>query len=373
MSLAAVEGDAVGVVVGFARVLRDAGVPASPDQVQSCVRALGHLDVASRAGVYWACRLTLCGEPDELARYDAAFQAYFGSRPPSAVPSPVTHRRQQQVALLDQAASDVGEAALSSDDLRARASAVETLRHRDFAELTEPERAEVRRLLALLDPGLPRRRSRRRAAAGRGGIDAPRTLRLLVRHAGEPAALARRAPTDKPRRVVLLVDVSGSMSPYADALVRFAHAVVRRDPAAVEVFTAGTRLTRLTRPLRHRDPDQALRAAWAAVPDFSGGTRLGEALRAFLDGWGQRGLARRAVVVVCSDGWERGDAGLLGEQMARLRRLAHQVLWVNPHQARAGFEPATAGMQAALPHVDALVAGHSLAALQRVARLVRDA
>ncbi|HEX7161072.1 MAG TPA: VWA domain-containing protein, partial [Trebonia sp.] len=176
----------------------------------------------------------------------------------------------------------------------------------------------------------------------------------------------------KPRRLVLLLDVSGSMAPYADVLLRFAHAAVRVAPATSEVFTVSTRLTRISRQLRIRDPDLALRAAGAAVPDWSGGTLLGETLRAFLDRWGQRGTARRAVVVIASDGWERGDATLLGEQAARLARLAHAIIWVNPHKGKSGFAPETAGMVAVLPHIDELVAGHSFDALRRVADLIRS-
>jgi uncharacterized protein with von Willebrand factor type A (vWA) domain len=173
--------------------------------------------------------------------------------------------------------------------------------------------------------------------------------------------------------LVLLLDVSGSMSPYADVLLRFAHAAVRVNPNRTEAFTLGTRLTRVTRQLRLRDADQALQAAGSAVPDWSGGTRLGETLRAFLDIWGQRGTARRAVVVLASDGWERGDAALLGEQMARLARLAHRVVWVNPHKGKDGFAPATGGMLAALPHLDELVAGHSFEALRTVAEVIARA
>jgi len=161
--------------------------------------------------------------------------------------------------------------------------------------------------------------------------------------------------------VVLLVDVSGSMSPYADALLRLAHVWVRGAPRSTEVFTVGTRLTRVTRSLRARDPDVALKAAGEQVPDWSGGTRLGDVLGAFLDRWGQRGVARRACVVIFSDGWERGDPAVLAEQMARLRRLAHQVVWVNPHRGKAGYRPVQGGIAAALPYVDDLVAGHSLA------------
>jgi len=163
------------------------------------------------------------------------------------------------------------------------------------------------------------------------------------------------------------------MQPYADALIRFAHAMSCRMPGAVEVFTIGTRLTRVTRQLRQRDPDQAMAAAGKAVPDFAGGTRLGETLQAFLDRWGQRGTARSAIVAIFSDGWERGDPTLLGEQVARLRRLAHAVFWINPHAGKDGYAPVQSGIAAALPHVDKLLAGHSLATLERLMQVMRDA
>jgi uncharacterized protein with von Willebrand factor type A (vWA) domain len=198
-------------------------------------------------------------------------------------------------------------------------------------------------------------------------------MRAMLRSGGEPATLARYRRRVKPRRLVLLLDVSGSMAPYADVLLRFGHAAVRVAPASTEVFTVSTRLTRITRQLRLRDPALALAAAGTAVPDWSGGTRLGESLRAFLDLWGQRGTARGAVIVIASDGWERGDAGLLGEQMARLARLAHRVVWVNPHRGKEGFAPVTSGMSAALPHLDDLLAGHTFDALHRLAEVIAHA
>jgi uncharacterized protein with von Willebrand factor type A (vWA) domain len=271
--------------------------------------------------------------------------------------------------------SDLGEAEAEEQDeqLRTAASDAEVLRHRDVTELSDGERDEIHRLIALLTPRVGRRRTRRHRPGGRDGIDVPRTVRAMLRDGGEPAELARLRPRIKPRRLVLLLDVSGSMSPYADVLLRFAHAAVRVAPASTEVFTVSTRLTRITRQLRLRDPDQALTAAGTAIPDWSGGTRLGESLQAFLDLWGQRGTARRAVVVVASDGWERGDAVLLGEQMARLARLAHRVVWVNPHRGKDGFAPVTGGMTAALPHVDELLAGHTLDALHTLADVIAHA
>jgi uncharacterized protein with von Willebrand factor type A (vWA) domain len=266
-----------------------------------------------------------------------------------------------------------GEEAGDPADLATRASGQEVLRHRDVAELTMAEREQLRRLFALLVPAAPMRASRRRSPSSHGSIHRARTVRRALRDGGEITRLVHHRARPRPRRVVLLIDVSGSMSPYADALLRFAHAAVRARPASTEVFTIGTRLTRVTRELRLRDPDRALAASGSAIPDWSGGTRIGEVLKAFLDRWGQRGTARGAVVVLCSDGWERGGAELLGEQMARLQRLAHAVVWVNPHKGRAGYEPLTAGMVAALPSVDHFVAGHSLAAFEELVGVVTRA
>jgi uncharacterized protein with von Willebrand factor type A (vWA) domain len=266
-----------------------------------------------------------------------------------------------------------GEDTGDGPQLAARASADEVLRHRDVAELTLAEREHLRRLFALLAPASPMRPARRRRPSARGAVHPSRTVRRALRDGGEIARLLHRRATPRPRRVVLLVDVSGSMAPYADALMRYAHVAVRARPASTEVFTIGTRLTRVTREMRLRDPDRALAASGAAIPDWSGGTRLGEVLKAFLDRWGQRGTARGAVVVVCSDGWERGGPELLGEQMARLRRLAHAVVWVNPHKGRAGYQPLTAGMQAALPYVDSFVSGHSLAAFEELTGVIAGA
>ncbi|MBW8480949.1 VWA domain-containing protein [Actinomadura sp. PM05-2] len=356
-------------MVGFARTLRAAGVPADPERVHAMLAALGHLDVLDPAGVYWAGRLTLCAGPDDLARYDRCFAAYFAGEAPRLAPRPPA------VAVRRAAAVPAGGApgGAEGDARAATASAVEVLRDRDVARLTAAERAEVNRLIAALSASPDLRRSRRLAPAARGRLDPARTVRETLRRGGETAVLLHRAPRVRPRRVVLLVDVSGSMRPYADALLRFAHAAARSGGRAVEVFSAGTRLTRLTRELRHRDADAAMAAAAAAIPDWSGGTRLGAELKEFLDRFGQRGLARGATVVLASDGWERGDAALLGAQMARLHRLAHRVVWANPHRARPGYEPLTAGMAAALPYVDVFTSGHSLGALERLAQIIGGA
>lgn len=358
--------------VGFAEALREAGLPCDAHRVRAYLEAVGEIDLADPEQLYWAGRLTLCADPDDLPRYDAAFDGWFTEKEtaPRRRSREATPKR-ARIATLAHAGQ--GESGAEPDELRVAASDEEILRHRDLAELSVAERAHLRELLAKLRPALPVRPSPRRRAARRGTLDPSRTLRAMLAGGGEPVRLAYRRKGSRPRRVVLLIDVSGSMGPYADSLLRFAHVVARCAPGRVEVFTLGTRLTRVSRQLRLRDPEHAMLAAAAAVPDFAGGTRLGETLRAFLDRWGQRGVARRSVVTVFSDGWERGDTALLGEQLARLRRLAHVVFWVNPHAGRAGYAPVQSGIVAALPHLDRLLAGHSLATLERLLVEIADA
>jgi uncharacterized protein with von Willebrand factor type A (vWA) domain len=366
--------EVVGALTGFARALRAAGVNADRTRLTTALAALDQVDAGHADDVYWAARLALCSEPDDLPRFDALFDMWFrGARPALPAPSRATQQRElSPVAALQRNDAPRADEQDSQDDdvLRTAASDVEILRHRDLALLTGEEREEVHRLIALLAPRVGTRRTLRRTPRGSDRVDVRRTVRQLLKDGGEPGQLRWTGRREKPRRLVLLLDVSGSMAPYADALLRFGHAAVRAAPATTEVFTLGTRLTRVTRQLRLRDPDLALTAAGNAIPDWSGGTRLGDALRAFLDLWGQRGTARRAVVVIASDGWERGDAALLGEQMHRLSRLAHLVVWVNPHRGKRGFAPVTGGMVAALPHLDELIAGHSLESLKHLAEVI---
>ncbi len=364
---------AVGSLVGFARTLRSGGVDASPDRLQAMVLALSvaspHFDASRSRDVYWAGRLTLCSGPDDLPRYDRAFAAWFGGDELPMLRSELAVRVPREVAL----PSDPGGTGETGPDpvRTATASDTEVLRNRDVARLTGRERAELRRMIAMLDAPAPVRPSRRTRPSRRGPLDAHRTVRAMLERGGEPARLRRHDTSVRPRRIVLLLDVSGSMAAYSDTLLRYAHACVRSRPRT-EVFTLGTRLTRVTRELAARDADAALAALSTVVADWSGGTRLGADLKEFLDRYGQRGTARGAVVVLASDGWERGDTTLLGEQMARLHRLAHRVVWVQPHKARPGYEPATAGMRAALPFVDDFVAGHSLAAYADLSALLSD-
>jgi uncharacterized protein len=369
------------LLLGFARALRAAGVTVTQDRTLTFLRAAAVVGLGDEHGTYWAGRATLCSTYDDFPAYDQVFSAWF-----HGMPTPHSRQVPPSAAASQATLGDDPMAGGRLDpeelpDVRTTASDIEVLRHRDIAELSAADRARHATLFSTLLPRPPRRAAYRSRPYHRGAVDQRTTLRRTLGNLGEPAELAWRQRGTRARRVVLLVDVSGSMSPYADSMVRLAHRIQhglstrssggRR--GAVEVFTLGTRVTRVTRALATRDPDRALMAAGETVPDWSGGTRLGETLKAFLDRWGQREMARGSVVVVISDGWERGDATLLTGQMARLHRLAHRVVWMNPHQGLTGYQPVQKGMAAALPSVDDFVAGHSIAAFAHLLRVVAAA
>jgi hypothetical protein len=366
--------DAIAIEVVVA--LRRAGVAVPTGATVVYARALTAVG-SSPTGAYWAGRTTLVRRPEDVAAYDQVFAHVFGGlRLAEVAAAP----RQVEIRLDvdDDAAAappddESGPERPPADVQTVRWSAVEVLRHRDLATCTADELAQAHRLMADLRVHAARRPSRRRrpAPAGRGALDLRRTVRRSLRTGGEVLRPAREEPGERPRRLVALVDVSGSMEPYARALTRFAHAAVAaRRRGQVEVFALGTRVTRITRELATHDPDRALRRATDAVADWSGGTRLGEGLRRFNDRWGVRGLARGAVVVILSDGWDRGDPAVLGDELARLGRVAHRVVWVNPLKASPGYAPLAGGMAAALPHVDEFVEGHSIASLEALAEVV---
>jgi uncharacterized protein len=343
-------------------------------EVVFAVEALAAVDASSRRDARLALRAALCAGRDDLAVFDEAFEAVFGrgERADHVGPDPV-----QSMALprapgppaRQQPAAQPGV----PDPVPAAWSPVTLDRDKDFAEYTAAERAAVRRVLVRLARRGPRRLSRRTIASRRRRGHAPdlrKTVRASLHHAGEPLERHWRAPTDRPRPLVLVCDVSGSMAPYARVLLQYLQASVaaRR---RVEAFAFGTRLTRITKELAGRDPDRALDRAAAAVTDWSGGTRIGESLATLNREHGRR-LGRGSVVVVLSDGWDRGDPDVLGAEMARLRRAAHRVVWLNPLAAAPTYEPLTRGMHAALPHTDHLLAGNSIASLEDLAALLED-
>ena len=362
------------LAVAFARVLRRSGLAVPPDASVAYARALSAVGLQRRGPVYWAGRATLVRRPEDAAAYDRAFAAFwFQERSARLVleidPEPLT-----LVVDADEEESGLPEPDEGEEERRQihlRYSGAEVLRAKDFAACTPAELAEAQRLMSSLRFSGARRRTRRlQPARSRGQRpDLRRTVRHALRMGGEPVRRAWLESGDRPRRVVLLCDVSGSMEPYARALVRFLHAAVT-SRGRVEAFTIGTRLTRLTRELSLHDPDVAMTQAARAVPDWSSGTRLGDALREFNDRWGTRGLARGAVVVVLSDGWDRGEPEVLAREMERLSRVAYKIVWVNPLKATPGYAPLVRGMAAALPYVDEFMEGHSLASLEALAEVV---
>lgn len=359
------------LLVGFAHVLRAAGMAVTPDRTSAFVEAVALTGFHDRAATYWSGRATLCSSLDDTELYDKAFTAWFTPLPEESKPAVrVPAARQPQASLEPES----GAGDVSGDDLvAARASPADVLRHRDVATLTEQERAQLAMLFDNLEVVAPLRRALRQRPHHRGSIDLRRTLRAQLRSGGELTRLRRRRSGIRRRRVVMLIDISGSMQPYADSLLRLAHRIVRAMPNQVEVFTIGTRLTRISPALRVRQADEALAAVGRLVPDWSGGTRLGEVIGAFLSRWGRRGLARSAVMVIASDGWERGDAQLLGEQMRQLQLLAYAVIWMNPHRGKPGYAPIQTGIQACLPHLDRMVAGHSLVTFAELLEVIADA
>lgn len=328
----------------FGRALRREGLPVGTGRVAEFCRAAALLPPDD---LYWAGRATLVARAADIPVYDAAFEGFFG---PSAEVRP-------QRAVVRIRVEGEAETAL--------ASPIELLREKSFARCSEAELAELGRMMRRLPLVVPERRSRRRDPARRGSPDLRRTLRHAFRTGGDPVERAWRERRRVRRPLVLLLDVSGSMDPYSRALVMFAHSALRSG-RRVEAFCFGTRLTRVTRSLAASDADQALARAASEVVDWDGGTRIGDSLKAFLDEHGHGGLARGALVLICSDGLEVGDPDLLAAQMARLSRLTYRVVWLNPLQEDPAYEPLARGMKAALPYVDLFASGHSLASLEEL-------
>jgi uncharacterized protein with von Willebrand factor type A (vWA) domain len=381
--------------MALGRALREAGLPVTPDRSATFAEAAALVAPRTRGELYWAARLAFVTGRDQVPAFDAVFAALVDGiadpaehRGEQAAPPPAYARRADAPREGDAAPRDAdgarrdaaprdGDADADSDrDAAPRggaadaagavavpvaASDTERLRDTRLDLLTDAELAVLARLTIVAPP----RRARRTRASHRGEhLDVRATLRRSRRTAGDPVERLHRRRRTAPRPLVALLDVSGSMAPYARAYLLLLEGAARS--ARAETFVFATRLTRVTRALRQGRAHEALRRASAQAPDWSGGTRIGAALQHFNDRHGRRGMARGAVVVILSDGWERGDPALVGREMERLARLAHRIIWVNPRVAAPGFRPVTGGMAAALPHVDELVSGHSARALDAV-------
>ncbi len=381
--------DLPAVAGAFSRRLHRAGLPVSAERAASFARALTLAKPISRRRLYWTARAVFVSDPAQVRAFDAVFQSVFGARRdgdpaeqddeatapvphdgrsrserPAAVP-PETERSEPHFGSAD------GQRQGADADLREVAvpmapSEEEVLREKRFDALSADELAQLYQLMARLHLATPLRRTRRAQRYRHGRrIDLRRTLRASMRTGGDPVHLRRRRRRVVPRRIVVLCDISGSMEPYARAYLQFLTCVAGSAHSA-EAFVFATRLTRVTRALQSRTPERAIQSAAAAAPDWSSGTRIGEALKAFNDRHGRRGMARGAVIVILSDGWERGDPTLVGREMGRLARLAYRIVWVNPRAGADDFVPRAGGMAAALPHCDALLSGHNLNALTEV-------
>jgi len=363
----------VGLLVRFAAELRAAGLAVGSGDVQFYCSALSRLDPSDLVDLYWAGRTTLVSRHDDIATYDEVFRRFFLSADPDG---------DALTLMLRACAAAQGALAIPStepgDDAREddavlgwMASDIEALKHKSFAACTPEELAALRRIMARIRLTPPRRRTRRTAAARAGTRPDPRrTIRESLRMLGEPARLYWRRRKVRMRPLILILDISGSMADYSRSLLQFAHSAAR-SAGRVEVFCFGTRLTRVTGAMECRSPDDALERAARAAFDWDGGTRIGDSLADFVRSWGRRGLCRGGIVVICSDGLDRGDPGVLSDAMERLARLSHRLIWLNPHKGDdPGWRPSTLGMMVAAPHLDLLLSGHDLTSLEKLATLL---
>ncbi|HEX6844828.1 MAG TPA: VWA domain-containing protein, partial [Actinomycetota bacterium] len=373
-------------LVALGRDLRRRGLSVGTGRILTFCRAAAALGSFDRETLYWAGRSTMVAAPADFEAYDEVFDAWYRSLRlreeefPVELSIPIGEQEDgpgspdeldgielgaQELAVGGaEAPDDVPLDEEGEASLRIVASGAEVLRQKSFAYLSEEERDRVAAMIRRLEVTVPAERTRRTRAAPKGrAFDLRRTLRRSLRTQGEPFDRAWRTRRTRTRPLVLILDISGSMAPYARALLQFAYAAMAAG-RQVEVFCFGTRLTRVTRTLRTKDPDRALHEIGRVVADWEGGTRIGESLKTLLDGWSQRAALRGAVVVLCSDGLERGDPDLLRAQMARLRRLAYKVVWANPLKGSPRYEPLARGMAAALPSVDVFLSGHNLESLE---------
>jgi uncharacterized protein with von Willebrand factor type A (vWA) domain len=366
-------------LAAFARLLHDAGLDAGPGRVQTATRALSVLDIRDRAAFRDGLRACFASRKEDLPLFEAAFDIFWapadprvraGSMPARTRSLPLSPERARAwLTALGMQRPELPQE--SRDGIPASSSGYspqELLRQKDFEEMTWQESEQVKRLLQQAPWRVAERRTRRLGPARQGQIDLRRSARQAIRSNGELVRLLHRRPRLRRRPLVLLCDVSGSMERYSRLLLIFAHAIARREE--VETFVFSTRLTRITRMLRRRDIDQALAEVGKKVHDFSGGTRIGEAVAEFNRRWARRVLGHGAVVIVVSDGWDRGDPEQLAVELARLHRMSHRLIWLNPLLGSEGYQPVTRGMAAALPHTDDFLSAHNVQALDQLGRLL---
>ncbi|MEY9776708.1 VWA domain-containing protein [Arthrobacter sp. MW3 TE3886] len=394
--------EAATLSAAFVTAIRRAGLATSPDRAARLAEALHLIPPARLEQLYWTCRVVLVSAREQVPVFDAVFAAVFGgntapahpgnvpgpaavppapaprtrpaapdSRTPGTAPGTAAGTQQRPRVASPGPDGSAEDGRTDREAVLAMVSADEHLQETSFAELSADEVAEVRRLAAALQLATPLRLSRRTrtSAHSTASLDVRATVRAARRSGTDAPRLLYARRRGQRRKLVLLCDVSGSMEPYSRVFVSLLQGAVTG--AGAEAFVFSTRLTRLTRQLALRDPDRALARAAVSAPDWAGGTRIAGCLRRFVDEHGRRGLARGAVVVVFSDGWAYEDPEQVAAQMARLRRLAHRIIWVNPRKAAPQYQPLVGGMAAALPYCDAFVSGHSYRALAQMAAAIR--
>lgn len=368
----------VDILIEFGDELRDAGIAVGTGDAMTYVEAVSLLNPADLGDVYWAGRGTLVSRRDLIPTYDRVFKSFFldvetqGDSELKAMMRATT----STAATLEVPSPDPGEGEESNEgeaQLGYMASGAQVWRNKAFAACTDQELATIRRIVSDIKLTPPRRRTRRTITAKNGPrLDPRRMARETMRSHSDPTRLFRQKRRLRIRPLVFILDVSGSMSDYSRNLLQFAYSA-RRAADKVEVFCFGTRLTRITRSLDRRKPDDALNLAATAVFDWDGGTRIGQSLDQFIKRWGRRGLSRGSIVVICSDGLDRGDPALLESAMEKLSRLSHRIVWMNPHKGDVkDFRPNSLGMMVADPFIDEIFSGHNLASLEQFAEKLRE-
>jgi uncharacterized protein len=364
----------VTVLTNFGRALREKGIAVGSGDILTYCAGLTPLDPTDLLDLYWVGRTSLISRRDDIPTYDEVFKAFFLG---SGSPIQELLKIKAQSAAEAEAAFEIPapEPGQQKDEEEAIlglvASNVETLKHRSFSSCTKEELEALRRIMARIKLTPPKRRTRRTKTASAGRKpDMRRTIRESMRTHGEMVGLYWRERRVRLRPLILILDISGSMADYSRALLQFAYSA-KRATQKVEVFCFGTRLSHVTKALQTRKPDEALARAAKLVVDWEGGTRIGDSLDRFVRKWGRRGMCRGGVVVICSDGLDRGDPEVLSNAMERLSRLCHTIVWMNPHKGNnANYQPQTVGMMVAHPHIDVLLSGHDLSSLEELATLL---
>jgi uncharacterized protein with von Willebrand factor type A (vWA) domain len=369
----------------FGRVLRGMGLDINPGRMMDLVSALDHIEIGRKSDFFYSARTLLVHQREDLSLFDEAFEMFWRRpadswqvdwaglpqrrrpRGPVVTPPPLEEAARQQ-----EDGSSTSNQEMTVIEVTRTYSNREILRHKNFAELSAEEAEAVKQMMTQLLWNVAERRTLRKRPGKGHSIDMRRTLRRSLRSEGEIIRWSYRVPKRKPRPLVVIADISGSMERYTRLLLHFIYGMKAALNQPVEAFVFSTRLTRITRPLQLRDLDQALHKIAQIVHDWAGGTRIGESLKSFSFEWGRRVLGRGAVVLIISDGWDRGDVELLKREMARLKRNCYRLIWLNPLLGAPDYEPLTRGIQAALPYVDDFLPVHNLASLEDLANRLAD-